>query len=116
MENLPTECFDMVKELFGNNASSRPRVVEWYKRFSEGRDEVEKDERFCGYVTTRTAGKVQKIIKSVLKDQHMNIRIITDMENTIKDTVTEILHDKLNMMKVCAKMVPKTLMSKGTTG
>ena len=35
--------------------------------------------------------------------------MIADMVNTNKETVRQILHDELNMSKVCAKLVPKNL-------
>jgi len=33
--------------------------------------------------------------------------MIADMVNINKETVRQILHDELNMTKVCAKLVPK---------
>ena len=41
----PSECFQLLKEVFGDNCMSRTRVFEWHKPFSEGREEVEDDER-----------------------------------------------------------------------
>jgi hypothetical protein len=39
----------------------------------------------------------------------MRVRMIAETVNADKETVRKILHDKLNMKKVCAKMVPKKL-------
>ncbi len=39
----------------------------------------------------------------------MSIRMIAETVNTDKETVRKILHDELNMKKVCAKLVPKNL-------
>nr|CAH7729373.1 unnamed protein product [Callosobruchus chinensis] len=49
----PSECFQLLKEVFGDNCMSRTRVFEWHKRFSEGREEVEDDERTGRPVTSR---------------------------------------------------------------
>jgi hypothetical protein len=42
--------------------------------------------------------------------------MIAEIVNMDKETVRQILHDRLNFRKVCAKMVPKTLLrNKKTT-
>ena len=68
LKKSPMECFQMLKEVFGDNAMSRARVFLWHKRFSEGREEVEDDERPGRSVTSRTEGNVQKINEIVRKD------------------------------------------------
>ncbi len=50
-----------------------------------------------------------KINEIVCGDRHMSIQMIAETVNTNKETVKEILHDKLNMKKVCAKLVLKNL-------
>jgi hypothetical protein len=39
-----TECFQMLKEVCGDNVMSHTQVFEWHKRFMEGREEVEDSE------------------------------------------------------------------------
>ncbi len=39
----------------------------------------------------------------------MNIWIIAEIVKASKKTVRKILHEKLNMKKICAKLVPKNL-------
>jgi hypothetical protein len=75
----------------------------------EGWEEVEEDERSGRPSTSKTEENVEKIGEIVWKDQCLSIRMITEMVNMDKETVRQILHDQLNMMKVCAKMVPKNL-------
>lgn len=99
----------MLKEVFGDNAMSRARVFEWHKRFYEGREEVEDDERSGRPVTVRSDENVQKINGIVRTDRRLSTRMIADMVNTNRETVRQILHDELNMTKICAKMVPKNL-------
>lgn len=109
LKKSPTECFQILKEVFGDNAMSRARVFEWHKRFYEGREEVEDDERPGRPVTVRSEENVQKVCEIVRKDRRLSIRMIGDMLNINKETVRQILHDELNMKKVCAKLVPKNL-------
>jgi hypothetical protein len=35
-----TECFQLLKEVYGDNVMSRMLVLEWHKRFMEGRENV----------------------------------------------------------------------------
>lgn len=44
----------------------------------------------------------------VRKDPRLSICMAASVVNTNKDTVRQILHDELNVKKVCATMVKKT--------
>ncbi|KAG5321400.1 MOS1T transposase, partial [Pseudoatta argentina] len=45
LKKIPTEYYKLLKEAYGENSLSRVRVFEWYKRFSEGRESTEDDQR-----------------------------------------------------------------------
>jgi hypothetical protein len=64
---------------------------------------------------SKTEENVEKISEIVRKYQHLSIRMIAEMVNMDKQMVRQILHDPLNMRKVCAKLVPKKL-TLGTKG
>jgi hypothetical protein len=36
LKKTPTECFQLLKEVYGDNVTSRARVLEWHKQFMEG--------------------------------------------------------------------------------
>jgi predicted ArsR family transcriptional regulator len=59
--------------------------------------------------TSKTEDKVEKISEIVWKDQRLSIQTIAEIVNINKAMVRQILHNQLNMRKVCAKMVPKNL-------
>uniref|UniRef100_A0A4W6ETB2 Mos1 transposase HTH domain-containing protein n=1 Tax=Lates calcarifer TaxID=8187 RepID=A0A4W6ETB2_LATCA len=63
------------RTLNGEHSISRARVFEWLKRFSEGREDVQDDER-------------------------SGIRMRAEMVSIDKETVRQILHENLNMTKV----------------
>lgn len=58
---------------------------EWHKSFFDGREEVEDDERPC-LLETELKGYFGKLMKAC-KGRHLSIRMDTDVENTIKETV-----------------------------
>ncbi|KAL4126402.1 hypothetical protein QTP88_010624 [Uroleucon formosanum] len=104
-----TESFNLLTEVYGDSVLSRPRVFEWHKRFREGREEVEDNQRVGRPCSSKTNDNISKINEIVRKDRRLSIRMIAEMVNIDKETVRQILHDELNMTKVCAKMVPKNL-------
>ena len=40
-----TETHQMTKQVYGDDCLSRSRIHEWFKRFQEGREALEDDER-----------------------------------------------------------------------
>jgi hypothetical protein len=44
-KRTPTDNLQLLKEVFGDNVMSGTWVFEWHKRFREGREEEEDDER-----------------------------------------------------------------------
>nr|CAH7728141.1 unnamed protein product [Callosobruchus chinensis] len=71
---------------------SRTRVFEWHKRFSEGREEVEDDERTGRPVTSRIEENIKKVNEIVRKDRRLSLRMISDLSNIDRETVRKILH------------------------
>jgi hypothetical protein len=66
----------------------------------------EDNERPGRIPTSKTEEHVEKTSELVRKDRSLGIRMIVEIANMDKVTVRQILHDRLNMRKVCAKMVP----------
>ena len=100
LKKSPNECFQLLKEVFGDNCVSRTQVFEWHKRFVEGREVVEDDERSGRPVTSRTDEKIQKINKIVRRDRRLSVRMIADMTNIDRETIRKILHEDL---RICGR-------------
>ncbi len=98
-----------LKETYGENSLYHAGVFEWYKWFSEGRESTE-DDQYSGWpasvLTPQTLTKINEIVR---EDGSVSIQIIAVAVNTDYETIKIMLHDKLNMKKVCAKLVPKNL-------
>ncbi len=97
----------VVERAYGENSLSCAHVFQWYKRVSEGQESTE-DDQDPGqpFSTPQTVTKINEI---VCGDHCINIRMIAQTVNANKETARKILYDKLNMNKVCVKLVPKTL-------
>ncbi|GFV45528.1 protein GVQW3 [Trichonephila clavipes] len=104
-----TETYNLLKEVYGSECLSRARVFEWFKRFQDGRQDVEDNSRSGRPSTSKTDENVEKVASLIRSDRRLSIRAIAETVNIDKECVRQILHDNLNMQKVCAKMVPKIL-------
>ena len=67
---------------------------------------IEDDPRIGRPRTSKTDGNVEKIREIIRKNRCLSIRAIAELVNIDKETVRQILHENLQMKKVCAKMVP----------
>ncbi|KAJ8959220.1 hypothetical protein NQ318_022482 [Aromia moschata] len=78
------EAYAMLKEV--------TQVLEWFKRFKEGRETTEDGPRPVGP-----------------QHRRLSIQRLAEITGTDKECVRQILHESFNMRKVCAKIVPKLL-------
>lgn len=99
----------MLKQAYGTDAMSKTRTYEWHKRFREGRDAVDDDDRSGRPSTSKTDDTVQKVRQRLDQDRRMSVRMLAEEIGVPKSVVHRILTEDFNMRKVCAKMVPKVL-------
>ncbi|GFX16759.1 protein GVQW3 [Trichonephila clavipes] len=76
---------------------SRARVFEWFKRFKDGRQDVEDDSRPGRPSTSKTDENVEKVACLIRSGRRLSIRAIAETVNIDKECVRQILHDNLNM-------------------
>ena len=103
------KCYKVCKMLtkaYGESAISKTRVYEWYKRFQDGREDVEDDERPGRRSTSTTDENVKEM---VMNDRRITIREVADDVGISIRSCHEILSNVLGMKGVAAKFVPKLL-------
>jgi hypothetical protein len=71
--------------------------------------QVEDDECPGHPLASKTEENIEKTSEIVQKDRRLSIQMIVEMANMDKEMERQILHNRLNMRKVCAQMVLKTL-------
>ena len=91
------------------SAMSKTRVYEWYKRFQDGREDVEDDERPGRPSTTTTDENVKKMKQMVMNDRRITIREVADDVGISIGLCHVIFSNVLGMKRVAAKFVPKLL-------
>ena len=99
----------MLTKAYGESAMSKTRVYEWYKRFQDGREDVEDDERSGRPSTSTTDENVEKVKEMVMNDRRITIREVDDDVGISIGSCHEIFPNVLGMRHVAAKFVPKLL-------
>ena len=69
---------EMLTKAYGDSSMSKTRVYEWYKRFQDGREDVEDDERPGRPSTSITDENVEKVKEMVTSDRRIIIREVAD--------------------------------------
>ncbi|XP_050538772.1 protein GVQW3-like [Daktulosphaira vitifoliae] len=109
LKKTVAESFRILCEVYGEECLSRACVFEWHKRFCNGIEDVEDDDRSGRPTTCSTNENVEKIDKIIRQDRRLSVRAVAEIVNIDRESVSKILVKNLNMKKVCAKMIPKNL-------
>ena len=65
LRKTPTECYKLLKEVYGENVMLRTQFFEWHKCFEKGRKEVEDDPKTGQPFTTRTDENITRVKQPV---------------------------------------------------
>ena len=104
-----TEMYGMLQTGFEASCMNWASVLEWHKRFKEGRESVRNDERCGRSKEVRTPELIGQIKNFMDKDHCVSIETISAQFDVSVGTVHTIIHEKLKMQKICAKFVPRVL-------
>ncbi|KAE9536204.1 hypothetical protein AGLY_007427 [Aphis glycines] len=69
---------EMLQKAYGQSVMKKTSVYEWYKRFQDGREDVEDDERSGRPSTSIIDENVKKVEKMVMNDRRITIREVAD--------------------------------------
>ena len=104
-----TETHQMMKKVYSDDCLSRSRIHEGSKRFQEGREDLEDDERSGrprNVVNEENAEIVREFIR---KEPKSSLKYMESELGISAESTYRILTENLRYIKVCAKFVPLTL-------
>ena len=104
-----SDTLNLLTQVYGDESLKKTAVFSWHKRFKEGREDVDDDDRPGRPVTHRTEETVDTVRNLITSDRRLTVRMIADELNLSRETVRKILTEDLWMRKLSAKMVPKVL-------
>ncbi|UYV81250.1 hypothetical protein LAZ67_20000473 [Cordylochernes scorpioides] len=103
------DAFRMLTVAYGEATLDRSNVYRWYKMFSEGREDVNDEERAGRPSTSTTDEKIIEVEKMILANRRITVReVAEDLSISIGSRHSIFIND-LGMRRVAAKFVPKLL-------
>jgi len=99
----------MLTVAYGEATLDRSNVYRWYKMFSEGREDVNDEERAGRPSTSTTDENIDKVKKIVLANRRITVREVAEDLNISIGSCHSIFTNDLGMKRVAAKFVPKLL-------
>ncbi|UYV73990.1 JRKL, partial [Cordylochernes scorpioides] len=103
------DAFRMLTVAYGEATLDRSNVYRWYKMFSEGREDVNDEERAGRPSTSTTDEKINKVEKMILANRRITVRKVAEDLNISIGSCHSIFINDLGMRRVAAKFVPKLL-------
>ncbi|GBN28421.1 hypothetical protein AVEN_191013-1 [Araneus ventricosus] len=73
-----TETHEMLVKLYGVEAASKKCVFEWFKRFSDGTEDVEDEPRSGRPPTSTTPDNIERVRWMLADDRRLSLRMIAE--------------------------------------
>ncbi|UYV78693.1 hypothetical protein LAZ67_16002432 [Cordylochernes scorpioides] len=103
------DAFRMLTVAYGETTLDRSNVYRWYKMFSEGRENVNDEERAGRPSTSTTEEKINEVEKMILANRRITVREVAEELNISIGSCHSIFINDLGMRRVAAKFVTKLL-------
>lgn len=103
------EVHDSMVDVYGDKAPSAATCFRWHREFERGRETVT-DESRCGRPKSATDRLHIEIVKKILdEDRRQTVRQVANRAGISRMSAFRIIHDDLEMTRVCARFVPRFL-------
>lgn len=107
--NSAAEIHRQLMETYGPDVMTCSKVFKWVKEFKEGRTDTHDEER-SGRPSVVSEELVQQVDEKIRSDRRVTLDSLHEMFPHISRTVMgEIVSEKLDYRKLCARWVPKML-------
>jgi len=105
----PKEIHSKFINVYGDSSPSFSTIKKWAAEFKHGHTSLEDDPR-KGHPKSATPPEIiEQVHDMVLDDRRMKAREISETIGSSKERVGYILHEELDMKKLCARWVPRLL-------
>lgn len=105
----PQQIIAELQETLGESAPSNAMVYNWVNEFKRGRSSTVDEPRSGRPIEVSTPQMINKIHDMVLADRKLKVREIAEAVGISTGQVFKILHEHLEMKKLCARWVPRML-------
>lgn len=105
----PTSIHADLVEVFGDQAPSYATVTRWVVKFSEGRDDLEDEDRIGRPITVSTQANIDLVSTVIEENPFSTYDDIQAQTSLCHGTINHIIHDYLKMKKITSRWVPHLL-------
>jgi len=102
----PNEIHSKFRKVYGHSSHSFPTIKKWAAEFKRGRTSLEDDQREGRLKSAPPPEIIEQVHDMVLDDRRMKVREIAETIGISKERVGYILHEELDIKKLCARWVP----------
>lgn len=103
------ETKDWLDKHYPDSAPGKSTVEKWFAKFKRGEMSTEDDARSGRPKEAVTDENIKKVKKIILNNRKVNLLEISETLKISKERVGHIVHELLDMRKLCAKWVPRVL-------
>ena len=104
-----TECYEMLKTAFGEQAKGCSQTFQWFSRFKAGRTSTDDDEGSGRPVSSSTPQMIERVHQIICEDRRLTIDEVSMLVGISHGTCHKILTEDLKMRRVASKFVPRLL-------
>jgi transposase len=103
---MPNEMHSKFIKAYGNSSPSFSTIKKWAAEFKCGHSSLEDDSSEGRPKSATTPEIIEQVHDMVLDDQQMKVHEIAETIGIYKECGGYILHEELDMKKLCARWVP----------
>ena len=103
------KCFTNLTKAFRGSVLSRVTVVNWFRELRMGCQSLEDEPRAARPHTVMADENVATVPKLITEDPHITYREIDTSLEIASTAINTILHEYLQVKKLCARWVPHSL-------
>lgn len=104
-----SEIKSRLDAVYGGSSPSMATVKNWFSEFARGRTSVLDEPRSGAPKTAVTEETIAKVRHLVLADRRLKVREMAETTGICKERVGHILHEILDMRKLLAQWLPRSL-------
>lgn len=103
------QCMERLVAAFGDEAPSKTTIYRWYKEFKSGRNSLSDEFREGRPPTAVVPANIDAVCEMIEIDRHVTYREIESSLRIDMKQIHTILHEHLNVTKLCARWIPHNL-------
>lgn len=109
MKKNTVEAKAWLDKHYSDSAPGKSTVEKWFAKFKRGEMSTEDETRSGRPKEAVTDENIKKVHKIIMNDRKLKLIEIAETLKISKERVGHIVHEYLDMRKLCAKWVPREL-------